>query len=392
MKMNNVSNKNKYGCCGCTACESICPNRAIVMKPDNLGFLYPKVNGTLCTNCGLCLKICEFHTNYDRSQNLTIPKIYALRQKDMNEVAKSQSGGAFAVFSDYILDIGGVVYGVGYTGHFRATHKRAETRQERDEFRLSKYVQSDVSTAFSDVKKDLSAGRTVLFSGTPCQVAGLKKFVGKKLQEHLFTMDLVCHGVCAPFVWRDYLKWLENKRGKKIVKVEFRDKKHFGWKSHKETFVYEDDTYTYTYTYMFYSHINLRYSCSNCPFTNTQRVGDVTMGDYWGLERLSADFANDNKGCSLVFLNTEKSLRWFEKIKSHVEYMESDLTKCLQPQLQHPTVPHEKREQFEVDYVKHGFPRIAYLYGDMGWRFHCKNILKKLKMLVGIILRKLKLR
>lgn len=390
--MNNISEKDKYSCCGCTACQSICPHNAITMQPDSMGFLYPKVNGALCTDCGLCSRVCEFHSEYDKSHNLPTPKVYALRHKDLGEVAKSQSGAAFFIFSEWILRQGGVVYGVGYTDHFRAVHKRAETKEQRDEFRRSKYVQSDVSTAFIDAKQDLQAGRIVLFSGTPCQVAGLKKYVGRKLQNNLYTIDIVCHGVCAPFVWRDYLAWMERKKGKKVVKVDFRDKNRFGWKSHKETFIYEGDTYTYTYTYMFYQHINLRHCCAKCPFTNTQRVGDVTVGDYWGLARVNPYFANDNKGCSLVFLNTPKALQWFDSVKAIADYIESDLTNCLQPQLQHPITPHKKREQYEADFIKHGFPWIAYHYGDMGWRYYVRTAIKATKEQIVVVMRKMGLR
>ena len=246
--MTNVSIKTREECCGCSACYSVCNHKAIEMVPDGMGFLYPQVDNNNCVDCGLCLKNCQFKKDYETEKKTETPIVFAFRHKDENEMAKSQSGGAFALLSDYILENGGVVYGVGYTGHFRAIHKRATTKEERDELRKSKYVQSDVSTTFIDVKNDLRAGKMVMFTGTPCQTAGLRKFIGAKLSEKLYVMDIVCHGVSAPYVWRDYLKWLEKKKNKRIINVNFRNKSLFGWKSHKETFMFEDDTQIYTYT------------------------------------------------------------------------------------------------------------------------------------------------
>lgn len=223
-------------CCGCTACASICAHDAITMKPDKLGFLYPVVDTAKCTGCGLCEKVCAFHENYDKSLNLPLPDAYAARHKDMAEVETSRSGAAFIAISDYILENGGVVYGAGYTDHFRVVHKRATTKEQRNEFKGSKYVQSDLSGVFRQVKQDLRAGLTVLFSGTPCQTAGLHSYVGKKLRENLFLVDIVCHGVPSPFIWRDYISYLEKKHGSEICYVNFRDKDMFGWHAHKETF------------------------------------------------------------------------------------------------------------------------------------------------------------
>ena len=227
---------NPSDCCGCTACASICAHDAITMKPDNLGFLYPEVDTSKCSDCGLCEKVCAFHDNYDKSLNLPTPNAYAARHKDMKEVETSRSGAAFIAISDYIIENGGVVYGAGYTDHFRVVHKRAVTKEERNEFKGSKYVQSDLNSVFRQVKDDLKNGKVVMFSGTPCQTAGLHSFIGKKLRENLFLVDIVCHGVPGSFIWRDYLSYLEKKHGSEIYYVNFRDKNMFGWKAHKETF------------------------------------------------------------------------------------------------------------------------------------------------------------
>ncbi len=231
-----INIKNKADCCGCTACASICPHDAIEMTPDVMGFLYPVVDMSKCIDCGLCEKVCAFNEHYDTCLNLPEPDAYAARHKDMHEVETSRSGAAFIAISDYVLENGGVVYGAGYTDHFRVVHKRATTKEERDEFKGSKYVQSDMNTVFRQVKNDLKNGLTVLFSGTPCQTAGLNSYVGKRLREHLILVDIVCHGVPGPNLWRDYIAYLEKKQGDKICWVNFRDKQKFGWAAHHETF------------------------------------------------------------------------------------------------------------------------------------------------------------
>ena len=228
--------KDKSACCGCTACASICSHDAIIMQPDAMGFFYPIVDKDKCVNCCLCEKVCAFNDHYDISLNLSNPGAYAARHKDMSEVETSRSGAAFIAISDYVLENGGVVYGAGYADHFRVVHKRATTKAERNEFKGSKYVQSDLGHLFRQVKKDLKDGLIVLFSGTPCQTAGLNSYIGKKLREHLILIDIVCHGVPGPNLWQDYLAYLEKKQGDKICWVNFRDKQKYGWTAHRETF------------------------------------------------------------------------------------------------------------------------------------------------------------
>ncbi len=223
-------------CCGCTACASICNHNAIKMEPDSLGFLYPNVDPHLCVDCGLCERVCSFNDNYDTSLNLHVPEVYAARHKDVKEVETSRSGAAFIAISDYVLNNNGVVYGAGFKDHFRVVHKRATTSLERDEFKGSKYVQSDLTGVFCRVEQDLRNGRLVLFSGTPCQTSGLNSFIGSKLRENLVLVDIVCHGVPSPYIWRDYIKYLEEKHGSEVCFVNFRDKQKFGWSAHFESF------------------------------------------------------------------------------------------------------------------------------------------------------------
>lgn len=362
---------NKADCCGCTACASVCAHHAISMEPDAMGFLYPRVDTDKCTECGLCEKVCAFNPNYDRSLNLPEPQIYAARHKDMHEIETSRSGAAFIAISDYVVEQGGVVYGAGYTDHFRVVHKRATNKEERNEFKGSKYVQSDLRDIFPQVKADLKQGLIVLFSGTPCQTAGLASYIGKRLREKLILVDIVCHGVPAPYIWRDYLTYLEKKYKQPIVEVNFRDKSRVGWNEHIESFVFQDGSKKEfnTYTYLFYRHIMLRPSCSKCHYTNFKRPSDFTLADYWGWEKLSPDFNKDNKGCSLLFVNTEKGLEIFEKRKEELNYLATNQELCIQPNLQQPSKFDTQWIEFEKLYKKQGFAAVAKRYGNLGWRY-----------------------
>lgn len=362
---------NKADCCGCTACASVCAHHAISMEPDAMGFLYPKIDTDKCTECGLCEKVCAFNPNYDKSLNLSEPQIYAARHKDIHEIETSRSGAAFIAISDYVLEQGGVVYGAGYAEHFRVVHKRATNKEERNEFKGSKYVQSNLRDIFPQVKADLKQGLIVLFSGTPCQTAGLASYIGKRLREKLILVDIVCHGVPAPYIWRDYLTYLEKKYKQPIVEVNFRDKSRVGWNEHIESFVFQDGSKKEfnTYTYLFYRHIMLRPSCSKCHYTNFKRPSDFTLADYWGWEKLSPDFNKDNKGCSLLLINSEKGLEIFEKRKEELNYLSTTQELCIQPNLQHPSKFNIQWIEFEKLYKKQGFAAVAKRYGSLGWRY-----------------------
>lgn len=351
--------KDPKDCCGCTACASICAHDAIKMRPDALGFLYPEVDSTKCVDCGLCDKVCAFNENYDRSLNLPQPEAYGARHKDMKEVETSRSGAAFIAISDWILAHGGVVYGAGYTDHFRVVHKRATNKEERDEFKGSKYVQSDLTGVFRQVKQDLKDGLIVLFSGTPCQTAGLNSYIGKKLRENLYLVDIVCHGVPGPNIWNDYLYYQETKFKDNVVKVDFRDKRT-GWDTHIETLFFSNgkEYNGSIFTNLFYKHIMLRYSCENCKFCNTVRPADITLADFWGWENANIVMNNDNKGVSLILLNTQKGIDTFKHIQKELEIVSVTKEQYIQPNLQFPSKMHPKRIVFEADYKNRGFTYI----------------------------------
>lgn len=373
---------NPADCCGCTACASICAHDAITMKPDALGFLYPEVDKDKCVDCGLCEKVCAFNDHYDTSMNLEKPLAYGARHKDMNEVETSRSGAAFIAISDYILEQGGVVYGAGYTDHFRVVHKRATTKEERDEFKGSKYVQSDMTGVFRQVKQDLRDGLTVLFSGTPCQTSGLNSYVGKRLRENLFLVDIVCHGVPSPYMWRDYIAYLEKKQGSPIVWVNFRDKQKYGWAAHHETFKFKNGGGKMSFTYLFYKHVMFRKSCGICHFANTNRPSDITIADFWGWEKTDKHFNSDDKGCSLVLINTDKGRKLFEAVKNRMDIVSAELENCIQPNMIHSSEIHPKRDLFEKDYTQRGFKYVYFKYGEDGWRYKVRLLKKKIRKLL----------
>lgn len=367
-------------CSGCTACESICPQDCINMQPDGLGFLYPKVDEDRCIECNLCEKVCAFKPTYNTPDNFDTPVPYGARCKDIREVEKSRSGGIFVAISDSVLDKGGIVYGAGMDSTFRVMHKRATTKEERDEFRGSKYVQSDVRGIYAQVADDLKEGKHVLFSGTPCQTSGLQSFLSLKRidKSKLFVCDIVCHGVPSPFIWRDYLDYIRKKEGQDIVAVNFRDKQKFGWRAHKESFKLHD-TYTYTYTYTFYQHIMFRHSCGICPYTNLRRTGDITLADFWGWEKTGSTLNSDDKGLSLILINTPKGEMMLDKIKDQIFLIPTTIDLCLQPNLKHPTEIHPRRMKFEEDYVKKGFLYAMRQNGLIGWRYDKTLFIKRIK-------------
>jgi coenzyme F420-reducing hydrogenase beta subunit len=366
-------------CCGCTACVNVCACDAITMEPDALGFLYPKVDELKCVDCGLCDKICAFNEDYDKSLNLLTPDVYGARHKDMDEVMKSRSGAAFVAISDYVLERGGVIYGAGYKDHFRVAHKRATTKTERDEFRGSKYVQSDLTGIFKQVKEDLKNGKQVLFSGTGCQCAGLNSYIGQKLRRNLILVDIVCHGVPSPNIWRDYIDYLEKKHSSKIVSVDFRNKLKFGWKAHIETFAFENKKIyaSSLFTKLFYRHVMFRHSCGNCYFCNTIRPSDLTLADMWDKENNFPDINKDNKGESLLLINTEKGRVIFNTIKDDLHFFQTTVDKLMQPNLKTPSKINSKRIQFEIDYKNYGFEKTMKCYGYIGWKVLVKRILRE---------------
>ena len=288
---------------------------------------------------------------------------YAVKHKNEAVRAASRSGGVFTALTDAVLDAGGVVYGCALDEHFEAEHRRAATREERNTFRGSKYVQSRMGDAYLQVKADLENGTPVLFSGTPCQVDGLLSFLQAAHVDRtkLITLDILCHGVPSPRVWRDYLQYVSN--GKAVASVDFRDKTRFGWRDSVDTVVLQEGETrsSKNYNTLFYGHNTLRESCFVCPYKTTQRTSDITIGDYWGIEKLDASL-DDDKGVSLVLLNTERGEALWNSCKGNLLVEEFPLALSLQPVLRGNFPRPVSRNAFWADYARLPFAQVLQKY------------------------------
>lgn len=322
-----------------------------------------------------------------------MPKTYAVKHKDEEIRGQSRSGGIFTAVSDLILERGGVIVGCKLDEDMSAVHKVAITKEERDEFRGSKYIQSDLKTTFREVKALLEEGKEVLFSGTGCQCAGLLSFLGKDYS-NLITMDIVCHGVPSPKVWQDYLNYVKNKfKGKNITFVDFRNKKKYGWKAHVETVEVDGvKHHSKVFTTLFYSHQIIRPSCYVCPYKNIHHKTDITIADCWKVDKAAPGF-NDNKGVSLVLVNTNRGLDLFEASKEVIDYVDVNIKSVMQRPLKAPFPEPENRAEFWKDYQELSFAKIARKYGgdtDYGLKIvkrKAKSFLRKLKKFVKRVIR-----
>lgn len=382
----------KEDCCGCTACQQICPTSAIGMRPDEEGFLYPEINKELCSDCGLCRKVCAFQNGYDTLNNFTIPYVYAGKHGNEEVRMASSSGGVFSAISDYIVDRNGLVCGVAFDENMNVVHKIASTREEIDKFRGSKYVQSNLGNIYAEIMDLLKQNKTVLFTGTPCQNAGLKSYLvnDKHVKlENLFLCDIVCLGTPSPLMWREHIASLENKENSKIAQYYCRSKVK-GWHGHNEMVVYENGKKDYRsnlsqkHKALFYSHNILRPSCHQCRYTNLKRPSDITIADFWGIERCLPEF-DDNKGVSLVLINSPKGQRLFEDIKENLICRESNTKDCLQPHLQYPAKPSVKREQFWEDYRLNGYKYVIKKYAGCNYKSRARGMIKTTLSEMGLL-------
>lgn len=366
-----LDNGNTEKCSGCGACYSVCPAQAILMKTDEMGFFYPEISKEKCIKCGLCQKVCKTKRTYKYTVE---QRFFGVKLVNEKERARSRSGGLFYALSSEILSKGGSVYGAGYDGEFLVEHKRVITRKECKKLQGVKYVQSPSWKIYQYVAKDLEHGMKVLFSGTPCQVNGLIGFLEQRKinMDLLFTCDNVCHGVPSPLIWKEYLEYLKKKRGKKIKKVDFRNKE-FGWNSHVESIWYEDGSVDHNdyFARLFWKNLMLRPSCYLCPYASLHRVSDITMGDFWGIDKTDSEFA-DTKGVSLCIVNSQKGLELLESVKDAVTVREYRSDECMQPNLQCATEKPEEYECFWRRYQKHGIKYIISKYASvhMGERIY----------------------
>lgn len=305
--------QDKKDCCGCTACVQICPKTCIRMVPDEEGFLYPSVEETVCIGCGLCEKVCPV---MNRGEERIPVRTLAVKNKNEEIRFKSSSGGAFSALATRILDAGGVVFGAKFDEEWTVVHDYIESVDALYLFQGSKYVQSNIGNTFSLAETFLKSGRKVLFSGTPCQIAGLKRFL-RKDYDNLVTADVICHGVPSPMVWRDYLKDLITGNKFKgvsslndITGVSFRSKMT-GWRKFSivvtgnDKFRMAETIDKNIFMQGFLNNLYLRPSCYDCPSRKGRSGSDLSLGDYWGVDERYPDFVDD-MGVGVILVYKDK--------------------------------------------------------------------------------------
>lgn len=340
----------KERCTGCTACMNNCPKGAITFEEGNDGFKYPVINQDKCIDCGLCKKICPV---LNTKENKSINKCYVAYNKNINERLNASSGSLFSTIANYILDKKGIVVGAAFDDNNHLKHIAIEKKKDLEPLRKSKYLQSDLGNIFKYIKEQTKT-RKVLFVGTPCQVAGLKSFIKKS--DNLITIDLFCHGVPSPKLFKKYIKELEEQNNDKLINYDFRDNST-GWDSYSNKITFKKSTIIELqtknkYMNLFLSDIALRESCYNCNYKLGNKYSDITLGDFWGVKEHYPEMYN-KEGVSAVIINTDTGKELFEEISNELEYKKCDINKIISgnPSLINSSKYPKKREDFfnEID-------------------------------------------
>ena len=389
--------KEKKDCCGCTACVERCPCHCIIMQVDEEGFMYPIVDKDKCIQCNLCNTVCPIINQ----KNPQLPKeVYAAKINDANIVLNSSSGGLFSVLSEAVILKGGVVFGARFNKEWNVIHDYAETKEGIKAFQGSKYVQSDIGICFLKAEQFLKEGRIVLFSGTPCQISGLKYFLRKEYDK-LVTISIICHGVPSPGVWNAYKEQIPKALVSKvrsfrygqpsITSINFRDKTD-GWRNYSFSVSGENENggcklkeYHQKNIYLrgYLHNLYLRPSCFSCPARKGKSGADIQLGDYWGVLRRNPSFY-DSKGVSLVLIYSEKGRRLFNEInaiKTAISY--DDVLDCNINVECDEEQPIERAEFFSV-FNKRGVKAINQYCNKIdnhNFLWFCKKVLIKLKIM-----------
>lgn len=356
---------------------SIRGGKCLSLRYDEEGFLYPKIDKTKCISCHACERACFYQTGKEKVEDrLDVISSFAVKAKDDRLRSVSQSGGAFGVIASYIIQNDGIVYGAAYDESGVVCHLRAESLEDLARIHGSKYVQSDVRNIFLQVKQDLNADKLVLFSGTPCQVMGLRKFLHQSY-DNLFLIDIICYGVPSPLVWRDFLRFHSKESYGKLQKIEHRAKQ-YGWHKCLSKITYQHKiVVTDGWNPFWGSALAIRPSCYACQFTNLNRPGDLTIGDCWGAEKKMPDF-DDDRGVSLILVNTKKGLAIYRKIHDGFVTRAIDIELYKQPRLQSPVKKPLNRAVFWQDYMDLTTPAFIKKYAGY-------SIVKRVRRILGRI-------
>lgn len=356
-------------CTGCLACYNACKYNAILIKEDKEGFVYPLVQSELCIGCGMCERVCPIMG--DRRKNPVADMAYAAWTKDKETLFNSSSGGLYSEIARCVLKKGGVVFGAAFDKEWNVRHFAVSNENELSKTQGSKYVQSYIGTSFQAVEKMLSLGETVLFSGTPCQISGLKSYLSlvKCKTDSLYTIDLVCHGVPSPTIFKSYTSYLEKLNHSKLLYFTFRNKKWSWYRyNQKATFTnnqkyfgkWETDPFIRGFLREYY----LRSSCHQCVFATEQRCGDFTLCDYWGYYKKPGEVDNNDMGVSLVIPNTEKARELYKSLTPFVVSYGRDVQEAMKSnQAFHKCFSASPlRGEFWKDFHENGFEGVIEKY------------------------------
>lgn len=317
-------------CTGCGTCAQICSLHAISMVESSEGFKYPQIDKNKCTDCRLCEKRCPVLHAVTLSDNDIAA--YACINTDEHIRNESSSGGIFSLCAEYIINAGGVVFGVRFNESFSVVHGFARTVEELSVFRGSKYIQSEIGNAYTECKAFLDSGIPVLFTGTPCQIGGLKAYLNREY-DNLYLMDVICHGVPSPLLWKKYISWRTEQANSPVRRIAFR-RKDCGWKRYSVAFSFGNAAeYRATldkdlYMQLFLRDVCLRESCYSCSFKTEHRCSDLTVADFWGVDTVCPEMFDD-KGTSLVLIQSAKGQRLLAAIKSGLRIKEVSMTESI---------------------------------------------------------------
>lgn len=336
----------KEDCCGCGGCAQICPKSCIALTADAEGFAYPRVDGDACIDCGLCEKACPVRNAVPEDDSVKPTALAAMSAEEDTRLLSS-SGGIFSLLAEAVLSGGGTVYGAAFAQDFSVSHIAVREVSDLAKLRGSKYVQSDTKESYREIRTLLKEGKTVLFSGTACQTAGLRQFLGCD-PENLITASVFCHGVPSPKVWKKCLEEQE----KSVSKVYFRDKAP-GWRGYTFGFDYMDGSAyripreDHPYFKLFLENVSLRPSCYQCRFKGLNRPADISLGDCWGIEDWLPEM-DDNKGTSVVLVHSEKGRALLDALRSRGRWQSVEVDKAVPKQADaRRSVPrHPKRDIF----------------------------------------------
>lgn len=313
---------DKELCTGCMACYNACPHGSITINTDKEGFAVPEINHDTCLKCGKCMRACPILNDLKLVGEQTAFKGWT---RDEELLKNSSSGGVFSLLSSQVIADGGFVYGAAFDEDLELRHVSAHTEDEMPKLRGSKYVQSYIGETFREIKERLEEGKSVLFCGTPCQVAGLNGFLGKKEYPKLLTVDLVCHGVPSPKVFKSFKEWLENENNSQIEEYKFRDKK-WCWTRYSSLVTFkngakhhgkwEEDPWMRGFLREYF----LRLSCHHCKFANMNRQSDITLADFWSYICKKGEINNNETGCSLILCNSDNGRSAMERCKDQMVY------------------------------------------------------------------------